>query len=59
MYTYVVGRLYWVICRDVGASRVSNKRIYEMPLIGSNTGKHGPLSYKHCYKYSFFIILDI
>ena len=59
MYTYVVGRIYRVICRDVGASGVSNKNINDMALNGSNTGTHGPLFYKDCYKYSVVIILDI
>jgi len=50
MHTYVGGRIYRVKCRDVGAFRVSNNGVYEMALIGSNTSKHGPLSYNHCYK---------
>ena len=40
MYTYVGGRIYTVICRDMGASRVSNVGVYEMAIIGSITGTH-------------------
>jgi hypothetical protein len=39
MYTYVEGRIYRVIYRDVGASRIA----YKMALIGSITGTRGPL----------------
>jgi hypothetical protein len=43
MYTYVGGRIYRVIYRDVRASSVSNKCVYEIALIGSITGTRRPL----------------